>query len=797
MKKILLFVVCFIACWGDSVAAVRGATSGLRQSSVSQRVTTTDKSVRTPTARTAVNVSARSGVITHNTGANTSRAQNQSNIARSGNESNMSVAETRTGAEYERCKTAYFTCMDQFCLLKNDNYRRCSCTNRVNELADLIAELQEAGDQLSVFTENLDVVGMSAAQAKSMRTPSEGESALASDTSASKAILEAIMNSIRGESASVAGKYSDLNSLNLSFDTVNAFGTSDIGQTIAAYNGQNLYAAVYPQCRQAVRADCNNASLQRAITAYLMAIEQDCNTVQTAIENKQAELKSALREGSAMLDLARIENRQTRNSYNFTQCINNIEQAILSEEVCGAGYHKCLDNGQYIDVSTGAPIKGVPNFYKLGQLLTFDDSVDALNQKLSKTVNNLGFVKNFESRVKKFAEPALAKCSENADSVWSDYLDKAMLDIYYAQKAKVAEIKQGCFDFVSSCYMNTDAAITTAMRELLNVRDIVVQPDAIALNGAMCRDYVDSCNNMFDGNIVAEYIKNRQDTDVLTACRAIVKQCFDSYGGTNYENFYYPYSGLFGVKNTVNEQQDAQTVYALDWFTLRDKNGNLVSECAEQLTTIDACNNDKIIEEAFGGFDRYDDSSVPGGIAYGIKSENNPNMHINRGVRAGGVATEIYNQILDVLSINCANIGGKFVAFQNISTLSGYTVGGSSGDICKIASFSDADLVKEYGLMPDEDMCPRGYKWDVDINSWGFCSCWENGYRRTKNGQTISCFAGLPVKAEKALNDRQCEYVDEVDVDWNGDASKWCSLPGTVVCPFGKVWNSTIKQCVK
>ena len=55
----------------------------------------------------------------------------------------------------------------------------------------------------------------------------------------------------------------------------------------------------------------------------------------------------------------------------------------------------------------------------------------------------------FENRVKKFAEPALDQCTEHADFVWAAYLDKAMLDIYYAQKDKVAEIKQGCFDFVS------------------------------------------------------------------------------------------------------------------------------------------------------------------------------------------------------------------------------------------------------------------------------------------------------------------------------------------------------------
>ena len=119
------------------------------------------------------------------------------------------VSGTRTGAEYEQCKSAYFSCMDQFCQLKNDDYRRCSCSNRVFDLDEIRDVMQDANDQLTVFTENLDVVGMTAEQATAMKTASEGENALTADTSASKQLLQAIMNSIRGEDSSVSGKYSN------------------------------------------------------------------------------------------------------------------------------------------------------------------------------------------------------------------------------------------------------------------------------------------------------------------------------------------------------------------------------------------------------------------------------------------------------------------------------------------------------------------------------------------------------------------------------------------------------------
>ena len=756
------------------------------------------------------------------------------------------VSGTRTGAEYEQCKSAYFSCMDQFCQLKNDDYRRCSCSNRVFDLDEIRDVMQDANDQLTVFTENLDVVGMTAEQATAMKTASEGENALTADTSASKQLLQAIMNSIRGEDSSVSGKYSDLNSITLAFDTANAFGTADSGQIIATYNGQNLYNTVYPQCREAVRADCTDAQLQRAITAYLMAIEQDCNTVQSAIENQQKEMKSAVRESSALLDLARVENRQNHNSSDMATCLTNVENAILSEEVCGAGYHKCLDNGEFIDVSTGAPIAGVENFYELGNLLKFADGIDAADQKLSKITSNKSFVTNFETRVKKFAEPELDKCVEIADTVWEEYLDKAMLDIYYAQQSKVNEIKQGCFDFVSACYMNGESALTEAMAELTGDASVILQPDKVTLSTEMCRDYINSCNMMFyeetgGQNIITDYIDNRQETDTLTACRAVVKQCFDSFGGgSSYENFYYPYSGLF------------KTGEALEWFTLYeyDENGNPikdkpVSRCAQQLKSIESCSSEDMMEKAFGGFDVitaskgiYNSETVyyfdkdgeykQNGDAgkhrkYGILSSNTTSGISKADGTAGtvsakilshhtprptGVATEIYNQIVDILTTQCMNLQGRFVELQFIK--SGENGLYKESSLCE-ANFANSieygggtqgskiteNLVELYAIGDGENMCPRDYDINVDTQSWGACLCWENGGRRSKWGKSPKCIAGFPVKLKSGLgsldgiNDAKCNKLKhelfEPSADNIPSTADWCTVSPSVsnqVCPI-------------
>ena len=830
MNKILSFLCSWMLCIGIADAAVRDGNATVRAASaLQQRVNTTVKSTggRTGGVRIGTNTAARNARATttsstHNRTISSraaavqptaSRAaatsqkslitrsattQQKSVTARAADTTTTAMSETRTGAAYEQCKTAFFTCMDQFCQLKNDDYRRCSCSDRVLELAEIRDVMQDASDKLTVFNENLDTVGMTAAQASAMKTASEGENALTSDKSASKALLQAIMNSIKGEDTTVGGKYADLNSISLAFDTTNSFGTLDAGAAVAAYNGKNLYSAVYPQCRSAVRADCSDAALQRAINAYLMAIEQDCNAVQTAIETKQKKIKSAVRESSAMLDLTRVENRQNHNSSDLTTCINEVEAAILSEEVCGANYHKCLDNGEFIDISTGKPIAGVERFYELGEMLKFADGVDAANQKLSKVNANRTFVQTFENKVKKFAQPALDKCTEQADTAWAEYLDKALLAIYYSQQSKVDEIQQGCFDFVSSCYINNETALTAAMKELSTDSALVLQPDKITLSNDMCSDYITSCDKMFGGTdgkgIIAKYIENRKDTDTLAACRAVVKQCFDKFGGNGYQNFYYPSSGLF------------KSGEALDWFTLYTDtataerqeciiddgcttvpatithNNQTTSQCAKQLQSIPSCSSEEMMKAAFGGFDRAqvieanNEKGIKtayivnagGSLAYGTPSETEEayspgnGMAITKGFafaarvpRPTGVATEIYNQILDTLTIQCTNVDGRFVEYKFIDK-NAY----KENDFCK-SNFDGSkygpkgiyNLMDLYGLFADENMCPRGYIQSVDTQSWGACLCWENGGRRSKWGTSTKCEAVLPIKAETANKD--------------------------------------------
>ena len=91
-------------------------------------------------------------------------------------------------------------------------------------------------------------------------------------------------------------------------------------------------------------------------------------------------------------------------------------------------------------------------------MLTYKADTDIQNQKLSSIHNNLPFVQFFENKTKKFAKDALDKCSEDSDFVWREYLNRALIDIHYAQQDKVDQIEQSCLDLVAKCYDNQNAA---------------------------------------------------------------------------------------------------------------------------------------------------------------------------------------------------------------------------------------------------------------------------------------------------------------------------------------------------
>ena len=159
----------------------RSATSNARNSSgttTSRNATSETVARQTNTARNAVTQTTRS---TQNTGRATT----------------VNTVLTNTfGTDYNTCRDAYFTCMDQFCATANDTYRRCICSSRLTEIKDKERALSQSATQIQDFKDlNIDVIPKTAEEVNAMLNATEGELSITKDTSASAQQLAGI-NSI-------------------------------------------------------------------------------------------------------------------------------------------------------------------------------------------------------------------------------------------------------------------------------------------------------------------------------------------------------------------------------------------------------------------------------------------------------------------------------------------------------------------------------------------------------------------------------------------------------------------------
>ena len=110
------------------------------------------------------------------------------------------------------------------------------------------------------------------------------------------------------------------------------------------------------------------------------------------------------------------------------------------------------------------------------------------------------------------------------------------------------------------------------------------------------------------------------------------------------------------------------------------------------------------------------------------------------------------------------------------------------------------NLNEAYGISTGENMCPRDYALSVDTASWGTCSCWGNGGRRSRNGKTATCVAELPFHSSDMNDDgKNCKDIEDQTSIGGGAYSgqhPWCVQraidSNNRVCPRNFYTSATV-----
>lgn len=436
-------------------------------------------------------------------------------VARTASSANASRATTLfqntnvLGADYNQCRETYFSCMDQFCGMKSDQYRRCLCSQKFREFKDKEDAYEQAKQLITEFNDNnLNVVGLSAEEASALYSSSAGESAIKTDTSASAKMLATINDLLSGKTkATESAQKSVPTTLDLNFspsnediwnnnDNSDLFANDSRSQsTVSLENleGTDLFNEVHKQCMElASVCDKNQATKNMVVSSYSVLISQDCSTYEKKLDAQKSALESAIREGTKLLMEARLDDFRAHNSASVNQCIAAVRASVLDQYACGPNWERCLDfSGLYINTTTGDPIYS-PQLFKLADTINLNNMNDPDNQVF---LSNLDGMKNR-------ATSALNTCRNEADTVWDEFKQQALIEISQAQDAKIEAVKSSCVTTMKECYDKQTGALDM-FSEVSSSADLsgVVQSTTAALGQraarAMCMDQVIACAALY------------------------------------------------------------------------------------------------------------------------------------------------------------------------------------------------------------------------------------------------------------------------------------------------------------
>jgi len=499
-----------------STVQSRANASTATPKGVITRATTTP--ARTTTARATTTTNART-TRTAGVRTTTARAATETEVLKL-------TASDIINRDYKKCREVYYNCMDEFCANKDSQLKRCACSSRVNEFDSAKKNLSTIEEKMLDFNQRLLTVNMDKEDAAALNQATEGETAFQQkDTSKSKQMLDEIAKKLN-TSFNDSNFNQSLGAISLSLNADAAFDTVDSlsGASTTAKTGTALYAAALPICREMATEVCTDDELPIVESGYQMTIEQDCNTVAKSYETQNDQAREKLREGSALLDMSRLDIYQQRNSDDILTCKQKMLTMLTDSTVCGTNLGKCLDTtGRYIDPSTGEAFL-TSELSNLSNLISRPDT----DQSWTSVPGNQVFVSYLNSK-KKFLEPAMENCQDIADSVWDAFVEDALAQIKLAQDSKLEEVRQSCTTLTAQCLSDTAQSLQDFDARALSTFGVAADRTV----NAMCADVRNACTALLKttgGDVdwttgVTDITTDKTSDTVMQTCREIGRAC--------------------------------------------------------------------------------------------------------------------------------------------------------------------------------------------------------------------------------------------------------------------------------
>lgn len=262
------------------------------------------------------------------------------------------------------CKAQYTQCMDNFCNVLDDNQGRCSCSKNLDDYAKTESALKQATEDLQDVAQKIQYIGLTADEVETLFTQTEAELEMQSksDNTQLKNDLDKIKNliidvktaNVRSSESSIGMDLSGLLDFTIDstgFDLSNFLGVGTNTSSISNQRGEQLYKTAAARCKASVLNSCSAQGVDTSVitNAYDLEIDKQCILYERSLTDANDQMASTVRNAKSVLQKARLLVAQQKNQYDLRECINELDNCMQDDYVCGDDYENCLDpSGKYI-----------------------------------------------------------------------------------------------------------------------------------------------------------------------------------------------------------------------------------------------------------------------------------------------------------------------------------------------------------------------------------------------------------------------------------------------------------------
>ena len=394
-----------------------------------------------------------------------------------------------SGLFNQECYDAYYGCMDQFCILDNEDGGSCACSDKN---AEYEKRLEKIKDTLS----------------EADRLKTEEVERVQAGANADIIFNGAREYNKKGEvvkstEKSAADKKKALLSLwdEMSDDDEDAFG--DMLDSIGDKTGDALFKAADQLCRSQMDEDACKKDIPLLKQMYSRQIVSDCKGFANSIEKKEAEAKNEMSSANAAVRAALKESFDSANKYDRGECMVEYKKCMQKEDACGKDWENCV-------------------FTIASENMQNKQAVSTAKTKV-KTVNTYDITAStmeiLESK-RYICERVLDSCVAVRDNVWQDFLREAAPTIKLAESKIESKKRQSCLSDISKCIQKA-CKDDIAGKGVETMDACLARPD---MARSFCKVEIDPCERMEPQ--IWGYVKDKLAAMRVDACTQEVKDCF-------------------------------------------------------------------------------------------------------------------------------------------------------------------------------------------------------------------------------------------------------------------------------